>query len=474
MTPIAKSNIDTDKSGFFIGMTCPGCAGELELDQDFFVLNCHHCGSVHRLILPDIPSAFLAPVNTSKREARFSIDRYLKEKDYPLTDKNLQLKRVYYPYWKIDAILLRFRKSMYRDAYYDEETNTEVVVSEKMNKDISLLPYTTTLGAGCHYDGIPDTLGMRTDYIKLMPYSNENINEKFHSYPVARSWEEIRLNLCANLASIGCIDDNEFGVNKTQLFNPKAVMVYFPFYVFETFNDYGFNRYVVDGVTGRMVNHIKELEMDTGVVSTDSPDIDFGSLKVVEHRCSNCGEDLPAEQSYVYICHNCQSLQVLDKTEYLINEIFEVKPEVNQNDNEYFPFWFLKMSEADAVRLKPVFGGIYSSDRMVIPAFKVANLDAMFKLSKRLSSAFPKMSLVSLDQTDNKYHQVNLPLSEAIIQAEVFIYRDKFAKEVSINHETPPFIPIEAGLFYLPFHPENYFFIDSVINVITFEKRVIP
>ncbi len=474
MTPIAKTNIATDKSGFFIGMTCPGCAGELELDQDFFVLNCQHCGSVHRLVMPDLPPAFLAPVKILKREARFSINRYLKKNDLPLTDKKLQLKRVYYPYWKIDAILLRFRKSMFRNVYYDEETNTEVVVSEKMNKDISLLPYTTTIGAGCHYDGLPDTLGMRTDYIKLMPYSKENIDEKFYSYPVARSWEEIRLNLSANLASIGCIDDNEFGVNKTRLFNPKAVMVYFPFYVFESFNDYGFNRYVVDGVTGRLIEHVEELEINSGEESSDSPDIEFGSLKVVEHRCSNCGEDLPAEQSYVYICYNCQSLQVLDDTGFSINEIFVVQPDGNHRDNEYFPFWSLKMSEADAVRLKPVFGGIYSSDRLVIPAFKVANLDAMFKLSKRISSAFPKMNLTSLDKTDSKYHQVNLSLSEAIIQAEVFIYRDKYAKEVGLNNETPPFRPIEVGLFFLPFHPENYFFLDSVINAITFEKRLKP
>lgn len=451
-------------------MTCPGCAGELELDNDFFVLGCQHCGSVHRLVMPDSPPAFLAPEKITKREARFSVDRFLKENNLPLTDKSLQLKRVYYPYWKIDAILFRFRKSMYRDVYFDEETNTEVVVSEKMNKDINLSPYTATIAAGCKYDGLPDTLGMRTDYIKLETYSDENINDKFHSFPIIKSWEEVRLNLDSNLSSIGCYDENEFGVNKTKLFNPKASLIYFPFYVFESFDELGFNRFVIDGITGRLMKYVTEI--DANIISPDSVTFEFGSIKIKPHRCSNCGEDLPHEQSYVYICRNCQSLQVIDSGNFNLNEIFSIEGDTNHN-NEYFPFWSFKMSEADAIRLRPVFGGIYVSDRLVVPAFKVSNLDAMFRLAKRFSSAIPKMNLISLDKTDSNFHEVNLSLSDAVIHAEVFIFRDKYAKEVNINKETSPFQPVEASLFFAPFHRENYFYVDSIINAITFEKRLI-
>ncbi|MFQ5584640.1 MAG: hypothetical protein ACE5GL_09420, partial [Calditrichia bacterium] len=85
------------KSGFFIGVTCPDCGGELELEENFFVTRCCHCDSVHRIVMPDIPMVYLIPAKISKREARFSIDRYLKKKSLPLTSSNFQLKRLYYP-----------------------------------------------------------------------------------------------------------------------------------------------------------------------------------------------------------------------------------------------------------------------------------------------------------------------------------------------------------------------------------------
>jgi len=59
--------------------------------------------------MPETPPAYLAPAKVSRREMRFKIDRYLKKRGLPLSDSTIDVKRLYYPYWKIDAILLKLR-----------------------------------------------------------------------------------------------------------------------------------------------------------------------------------------------------------------------------------------------------------------------------------------------------------------------------------------------------------------------------
>ena len=80
-----------NKSGFYIGVTCPGCGGELEIESNFFTLTCEYCGSVLRIKMPDTPPAYLIKGRLDKREIRFGIDRYLKKQNLPLTDANLQI-----------------------------------------------------------------------------------------------------------------------------------------------------------------------------------------------------------------------------------------------------------------------------------------------------------------------------------------------------------------------------------------------
>jgi len=59
--------------------------------------------------MPDTPAAFMAQSGVADHEIRFHIDRYLKQNDLPLTGSTLQVKRLYYPYWKVDATVLKLR-----------------------------------------------------------------------------------------------------------------------------------------------------------------------------------------------------------------------------------------------------------------------------------------------------------------------------------------------------------------------------
>ncbi len=458
------------EKGFTIGVSCPSCGGELELEDNFFAVACDHCGSTHRIIMPDNPPAYIAEVKVSRQKARFAIDRFLKDKGEPLTTSDYQLKQFYYPYWKIDAILFRLRKGVEKRVLVDDHGQEKGVSYEKEKTDISLAPYTTTVSAGTTFDGLPDTLGMRSDYLKIFPLADEKIKEDFDVLSVVSSWEDVRGSLHKYVGAISSYDKNQFGVNKTDLFGPKAMLIYFPFLLFDFYDSDGFNRFVVDGVTGRVLNHITSLNSES---STASPNrtVSIGEIDVVSHRCHNCGVDLPAEESLVYICHNCQVITDLEPG-VNIDSISEVVHEKNEH-NIMIPFWAFTIKGVDAELLKSVFGGIYKSERIVIPAFKVKNYNALYKLTKRMSAAFPQFSLEQLTKMGRRYTNVDLPLNEALMLIELFAKTDRYKKNSSDKRSPATFQFDKVTLFYAPFHLESYFYVDSILQAVTLEKNLI-
>ncbi|SYZ72411.1 hypothetical protein TRIP_C20526 [Candidatus Zixiibacteriota bacterium] len=457
------------KSGFYIGVTCPGCGGELELENDFFVLTCPHCGSVLRVVMPEVPPAYVAESKIEKSEMRPRLDRYLKDSGLPLTGTMPEISALYYPYWKIDAIVLKLRNRIEeRIVAIDEQYNQEVTVKDAKT-DIALTPFMATVGAGPLSDDIPYSLGVRAEYIKLRPYAQENIADGFECFPVIKPWTEVLLSMEKNVAGMGNIVQAEFGRNRTELFHPQGAVVFFPYFIITLSLSGKPYRFVMDGMTGRVTQGAGESGLEESPAKGESQ-MSFGRLAVVLHRCPECGVDLPREQSYVYICHNCQRLIQLERYPQMLQRIGLVVAPRAANDRRY-PFWAIELGEKAAVVLRKMFGGIYNSGWLVVPAFKMANFEGMFKLAKRMSSAYPKLEIGEAEDTDGNYHPVSVGLHEALALAEVIIYREKISRDHNAKGGHEVIAPERINLFYMPFHAENYFLVDSVMKAVTFEKR---
>ena len=467
-----RSTTNRSKSGFYIEVGCPGCGGRLTIESSFFVLTCEHCGSVLRLTTPDTPVVYVVRAKVTRREVRFGIDRYLKSNKLPLTGSDLEFKHIYYPYWKIDAVLLKVRNDIIRVTYRQGEDGQRETSNERRRTDINLTPYLTTVGAGGQFEGIPDTIGMRVDYLNVLPYSRTNTQDGFDAMPVARPWSEVWAEVVARVADIGEVAIADFGMNRTELFNPVASLVYFPYVIVESYAGGDFNRWVVDGVTCRVLAHVDEVSpLDYGEEEA-AADLEFGELDVDFHRCPNCAEDLPAEQSYVYICRNCHQMIVHELFARDISQIALVSARHGQDDL-LFPFWSLKMSAADSEKFQHLFGGMYRSDRLVIPAFKVGNFEAMYRLSKRLSAALPQFDLRPIDTFDRRCLPVGLSMSEALMLVDVVICRAELDRNPEGLTQHLKATTEEVSLFFAPFHKENYFYVDSALGSVTFEKSFV-
>ncbi len=459
------------KSGFYIGVTCPGCGGDLELEDNFFVIRCKHCGTGHRIVMPDVPPAYLIQAKTDARAARFSIDRYLKLKSLPLTDSSLQVKQVYYPYWKIDAVLFRQRNKRHERTVIEADQYQDAVTMNVDRTDVNLSPYTATVAAGIHYDGVPESIGMRAEYIRMIPYSEEHLQDDYDAISVLKGWEDVTKVLRENLATIGEIDMASFGTNRTEMFHPIASLVFFPYLLLESYGHHGYNRFIVDGVSGRVLEHVTR--MDIFDSSTEQvPYTRFGSLTVEPHRCKTCGEDLPTEQSYIYICKNCHSLTSIESNAKPIEKVYVTENSGAQQDR-LFPFWAFRLPSHDAERLRVLFGGTLASDYIVVPAFRMPNYDAMYRLGKRMSSAMPRFDLNVSEDWDRRCVSVSVSSTEGLAYATICIFREETAKGMPASFQRSDFNPSEVSLFFAPFHPESYFYVDSVINSITFEKTLV-
>lgn len=478
-----QTAIKTHKSGFYIGVTCPGCGGPLELEKDFFVLTCEHCGSVLRIRMPDIPPAYLVKSRKNEREIRFSLDRYLKESNRPLTGSDIKFTWYYYPFWKIDGILLKLRneiveRSVGDSASYDSsgfggyQAAPESATRQDKMTNISLSSYSSTFRAGPDMNDIPPSLGMRSDYLRLLPYSRENIEAGFINIPVLKPWETVRMSIEKRLGLWDAMNMGDFGKNQTRLFHPQGSVIYFPYCRVQCRIAGVFRTFTIDGITGRIEIEDEDTKPFEDWQFDDGPLINFGHLSVFLHRCANCGVDLPGQQSCVYVCRNCHELSFLDDNPIITRSLKAViSPENNPRDR-YFPFWALKVNASNMACLKTLFGGIYDSDRIVIPGFRTRNFEAIFRLSKRMSAAFPRFRPESIDILNSNFQPVTVGLDEALTFAEVAIGREQTGRKKNISTESTEFIPEAVELFYLPFHQESYFYVDSVLGAVTFEKNL--
>ncbi|MEW5994835.1 MAG: hypothetical protein AB1744_10630 [Candidatus Zixiibacteriota bacterium] len=464
--------VQRSKGGFFIGVGCPGCGAELELEQNFFVLTCTHCGSPLRIIRPDAPPAYLVRSKLAHHEVRFHVDRYLRKHGLPLTGSGVAGKALYYPYWDVHALVLKKRNRLVeRYVAGDGWDSTDDRSYRQERTEVFLAPYDVTVPAGYPVDGIPPSLGLRTGYLKAMPFASENIETDFDALPVLVPWTEMVENVKRKVRTIGSINQADFGRNRTDLLTLTGSVVYFPFHLLESYSAGQYYRLVVDGVTGRICSHAAFPQSPDERFEIDTPTIEFGQLTVEFHRCRNCGEDLPSEQSYVYICRNCREVTCLGQLPVEIEQIRAVMTDTEIPGDQLFPFWSLSLNEQVTSQGRRLSRSPHHTDRIVIPAFRITNFEAFYRLSKRISAAVSRFSLTTLDSPEHRLMPVSVSPSEAAALARAVVFRDEIGSN-SYRGDTDLRVD-QLDLFYAPFHPEHYFYVDSVLGAVTFEKSAV-
>lgn len=498
-----------------------GFGAKLELESDFYVLTCDFCSSVLRIIMPDLPPVYLIRSKATKREIRFNLDRYLKEHSRPLTDSDLMLKKLYYPYWKIDAIKIKIRNKIHEKLVCAASENSPEIISKTEKSNLNVSPFSSTVPAGPLMPSIPASIGVRSQTMEALPFSRENLEEGFDSMSLTRNWTAVWEQVRRGVTSMGNMDVADFGKNRTELIHPEFSVVYFPYFQVETLDSEGLRRYLLDGLSARVLcdrdptqalsdaeesgpvslsmtgseqaGRIKPDRLaatagsspsgtvslaaaaDEGLTtghSVGSDKVELGELRVELHRCSTCGIDLPDEKTYVYICHNCHELKIAEDSNLKLKEVLCCRGDSSEKAR-MFPFWSFAMPAAVARKLRFIFGGMFLSDSLAVPAFDIPNYDAMLKLARRISFAVPRLKPQAVETISRNYDPVTVSLKDAARNVGLLVHREKLARQGKDNDGVLEFIPRSVRLIYVPFIPRDYFFVDAILDSITIEKRAL-
>jgi hypothetical protein len=390
----------------------------------------------------------------------------------------------------------------------NEQTGEETI-DYKKNTLVNLAPYQITVAASNHIDGIPDSLGIRGQTLKVVPFASSKTADDFDYLEVRRSPAEVIKTIELSLSKLNTIELAEFGQNLSKIFNPEATLLHFPFCIAEDYAGEGYRRYVLDGLTGRILsifdsekgveavqsesvqasgvfqlsNDLFELfeQADSPVAASDnladaglridssdgddSPQINFGAIQISFHRCGVCGNDLPARPSCIYICRNCHELTCLDKNLSARPKV--IAAESPDKNAQYFPFWIFQTTTGRLL-------GFQSDNASIaIPAFKILNFEALYRLSRRISTACEHIDSGDIEVLDERFLPVDILPTQAITLANVIYYRYSLEKTSQLPKLELQMSIDGLSLNYIPFKPENYFFVDSILKSVTFEKKLV-
>ncbi len=515
-------NNSKPSGGFFIGVGCPGCGGELHLDADFFVTRCEHCGSTLRLIMPGVPPAFMVVARVQSHEIRVHIDRYLKQHDLPLTGNGLQVKKLYYPYWKIDARVLKLRnRTEVRKIAGEVESEQETVI-ETNRSTVTVTPYLFTVAAGVKVDGLPESLGLRSETVGLTPLADEVLGGEFDVLPVVCPLAAVNLSVKQAVETLSQISPADFGRNLTRLFNPVWSLIYFPYLIIDEYAE-TYRRFVLDGLVGRMIKatlpeqrrprdsgldddriglysgritvsssrgeeprdlmyeetlaqgvvaDLAQSDAELSDVSSAESQFTPGQIEVDFHRCDYCGADLPGTLSHVYLCSNCHAIQMMDSSATRLTQIEAVGAD-SKESGKMIPFWRLGLPEDIVSRYGSMLGGADQCRALMIPAIKSGNYESLHKLSRRMTTAQSRFATEVVEVMDDRYLPVQIGPDEARAMAEVIICRELIDHGLALPEKDLEIVPTEIGLVYVPFHSESYFYVDSTLNAVSFERALV-
>lgn len=456
--------------GFSISAGCPACGGELQLDENFSVTHCDHCGSVIRLRLPSTPPAWLVRCRIDRLRVRFFVDRHLTERARPLSDPALEIEGFYAPYWKIDALLLRLRHHIdKRLVFSDVGAAQDVREIEQEASSTLLSPYSVTIAAVAAVLPVPASLGLRAEIMKLRPFATEIVDGDFalleptlnEAGAVARAVE-----IAANLDRLTTSTNRR---NSSRLFAQRSGIIYQPFYLVRGRSGENRLSLLVDATNG----DVGEWSSRAALESSSGTGAGFAAVQVELHQCGNCGSGLPEVNSLLHVCPDCDNVVLLDP------EIRTGQPPllfgpIAEAHNELFPFWILPLSGDIAARVRRHIGATNPVTNLVVPAFPLRNYETLYKLSLRMTAAITQFTPQESDAWPVGAAPVAVSASRARALASAIVARSVAAREGKIDAAAAcGFAEANPRLLLASFREEGYFFMDDHLNVVTFERAAL-
>lgn len=459
--------------GFTLGITCCFCGGRLNIDAASTNTRCDHCGSVLKILRADGHSTYIIRDRVRKAEIKFLIDHQLKQRGEPLVSRWESIARIYVPFWQVSGTVIHIRtrpagsvvrQSDIKDRFHSGRPQVEVKIKPRQ---FSLCADNTCVWR-------IQSLGVRPQVIDLEPLDSETIMEQTFA-PVTRSNDEAEALFLRSASSTGRMGAETGSASETMAVGLECMLLYFPIWVVHFSHSQGRFRGQFDPLARRLVS-LEEEDGKDAPLSTVKPKIGQ-DLRLIPHRCPNCGCDLPVSgESVTSYCSRCHRMYLGTQEGY--RQLPLTVAAGAERGDRLFPFWLFSLPEpsdpkdSDFARALRLVG--FSTDQFYLPAFHISNPS---KLMRLLAQYNRRVEIIRYDNPiDEEYDLVNVVVTQAeAAQLLVPLTIAAKARKGFKTSEAPISGELSLGkpeLVWLPYTLDRYFWRDTVTGA-TIEKAAV-
>ncbi len=458
-----------------VSASCPSCGAPFEFLEGSNVSRCPFCDLPLFFQSPERILSYYLESKLSHREVPFIVDRFRKKRKETLPDKIEQIKLCYLPFWRLTV-----------QVFY-AKINLSFLASPQEEKEIELLTKDWDINFPAHIsnDLKIATLGMRPDWLKLKLLTGINLLKEGQVLNPELDPKEAKEKA---LKSLNFFMQNKKSMEEElvlKLADENLSLIYFPLWVVNFMA--GEEKYfqIIDGIAKRTLFQSRSnFELKTNINEGTKESY---SLKIVPHRCPNCGWDLPVLPFHlVFPCENCQRVWKISEQGYLPVKAEIAAPEGQKTNTatrtiEYYPFWVFQAKPWDKrdftirklVELFPSeIGWFQVRDKskpflFYVPAFEIKNLNKIPSISLAFTRSQPDLEKKSWEteklngaiRSEEDARKIAELLWLGLIHSKINLKADN-CKDLILEN---------AKIIWYPFQQEGAFLTDSSIGY-SFQK----
>jgi len=406
----------------------------------------------------------------SQKEIPFWVDRFRKEKGEPLSQRMDEMMLYFLPFW-------RFTTQVFYSLF---NQSSFVLFPENSEMEILTKDWDINFSAHLSNDLGLATLGMRPDWLKLKLLTDMALLKEGEvlSLELDSSSAKERGSKSLHLYLDGKKSAEEQLVFK--LLEESLSLIYFPLWVVNFIAGGEKHYQIIDGITERTLKqshgYFELKKNQNGKTEHLVP------LKIIPHRCPNCGWDLPVDPFHlVFPCDNCQRIWKISGNGYesvkgQIAKVREDHMEEDLSDCNYYPFWVFetrpkqetKFSIQSLVELFPSeIGWFKVKDKsqpflFYVPAFEIKNLNKIPTISLAFTRTQPELETQIWE--NEKLSGAIRSEEDAKKLAELLWTVLFFSRANTESNDCPDLALENAKLVWCPYYEEGIFLRDAVVG----------
>ncbi len=408
---------------------CPGCGSPLEIQEGTISLSCSYCELIMRVGSPGRILKYFFESDLDDFTVKFAVERHLKKKGFPLKFERLESRQFHLPFY-------RFRGMSYallseKVAGDDDEEHLMPLKKKVFHRKCR--HFDLTIPAFDNKSFGLDSLGVRPEVMPLTAYRKEIFPHESIQVDIEVSPEEAKekamamffFNLGFAAANKECLSSEMIGEGLS--------VIYYPVWAYSIQQNNMSSTMFIDGLNKRVFHETPGIfEYRTSGMDRSRAE----EINPVQHKCPNCGFDLPAsESSLFYHCENCQRSYLIEDDDYVLTDMACAQYETGKKFHPFWQFEFEVENNDTVGKFSRMLTGeiplIAKSKAnnpfyIYVPAFRTANLSMLTSLGIRLCRVQPEIGVEKRNFSPGA--EMVLPKSEAIELARFYwnVIRSKY------------------------------------------------